>query len=430
MDKSKKLYIKALDKYNNGYIDNAIELCEESISMDIKNAASINLKGLLCYLKGDLDSAQKLWKMNYGVNKDGVSERYLNDSGKDKEKLKLYTAALDFIKELKINEAQNLLQKCTESDFNYINVNNHISVCYMKRGQYDKALEYVEKVLTVDRTNIMAKEIIKTLRNSGAAKKNTHKINSRYILIFLACLSVCIIASTTYIKLKKSNSQVSIKKLFSMTLNKEKETPKNAVKQESSADLKSKNEKDAKIQKDKIVQSKIQNEIFPSDKVKGYIESKNFEAIYDEHTKWKDKAISVNDKVILSKAADLLKNEGVSYFYEKGCTYSNNKDYNNGKAYLLKAYEIGKESYLYPHIIYMTGNDFYLSGDVENAIKYYTQYDQEFSKGNYEDTVLYNLAIMYKDIDKSKAKSYAEKLLEGYPQSIYNNSISRSIANR
>ena len=87
MDKSKKLYIKALDKYNNGYIDNAIELCEESISIDIKNAASINLKGLLCYLKGDLDSAQKLWKMNYGVNKDGVSERYLNDTGKDKEKL-------------------------------------------------------------------------------------------------------------------------------------------------------------------------------------------------------------------------------------------------------------------------------------------------------------------------------------------------------
>ena len=316
------------------------------------------------------------------------------------------------------------MQKCAESDFNYINVNNHISVCYIKRGQYDKALEYVEKVLTVDKNNIMAKEIIKTLGNYGAIKKNRHKINSRYILIFVACLCVCIFASIIYIKLTKSNSHVSIKNLFSMTLNKEKEAPKNAVKQENSTDLKSKNEKDTKSTKDKT-----ENEIFPSDKVKGYIESKNFEAIYQENTKWKDKDISVNDKVILSKAADLLKNEGVNYFYEKGCTYSNNKDYNNGKSYLLKAYEIGKESYLYPHIIYMTGNAFYLSGDVENAIKYYTQYDQEFSNGNYEDTVLYNLAIIYKDIDKSKAKSYAEKLLEGYPQSIYNNSISRSIAN-
>ena len=56
MDKSQKKYIKALDNYNNGYIDKAIKLCEESISINIKNSAAINLKGLLYYLNGDLDN--------------------------------------------------------------------------------------------------------------------------------------------------------------------------------------------------------------------------------------------------------------------------------------------------------------------------------------------------------------------------------------
>jgi len=34
----------------------------------------------------------------------------------------------------------------------------------------------------------------------------------------------------------------------------------------------------------------------------------------------------------------------------KGCTYMSSNDYNNSKTYLTKAYELSKESYLYPHI--------------------------------------------------------------------------------
>ena len=409
MDKSKKLYIKALDKYNKGHIDKAIQLCEESISIDIKNSASINLKGLLCYLKGDLDSAQRLWKMNYGVNKDGVSERYLNDTKKDKERVKLYAIALNFIKELKINEALSLLEKCAGSDFNCINVNNHISLCYMRRGEYDKALEYIEKVLTLDKNNSMSKEIMKTLETYGDVDKKPNKINLRYVLIVGICLVLFISALMGYGKFVKNNKNLSNPK----------ESSKKSITKSNTDEVK----------KDKIVPNKIEAEVFPSDKVKSAIENKNFEALYEENVKWKDKNISANDKIILSKAAELLKSEGVDYFYNKGCTYMNSNDYNNGKTYLSKAYEIGKESYLYPHIIYMAGTAFYLSEDVENAIKYYKQYDQDFSDGNYEDTVLYKLAIIYKDIDKSKAKTYAEKLLDKYPGSIYSNSIIRELVN-
>lgn len=58
MNKSNIYYEKALNYYHKGYIDKAIELCEKSISDNIKNKAAIDLKGFLHYLKGDLKNSR------------------------------------------------------------------------------------------------------------------------------------------------------------------------------------------------------------------------------------------------------------------------------------------------------------------------------------------------------------------------------------
>jgi tetratricopeptide (TPR) repeat protein len=426
MDKSKKMYIKALDKYNKGYIDKAIELSEESISRDIKNAAAINLKGLLYYLKGDLDAAQKLWKMNYDINKDEVSKRYLNNTEKDKKKLEIYIVALNFLKELKINESLSLLEECIGSDFNCINVNNHIALCYLRKGQYNNALEYTEKALSVDKNNSISKEIMRTLKTYGEMKKSMSKIK---VATILTAVALVVIFGVVAVKLIKINNNPSIKNLIVSILSKPNEkTKKDIVKSNLNA-ANHKKEGSNQVKKNEIPSNKEESGSFPSDKVKGYIESKNYDAIYEEIDKWRGKDLPINDKVILSKAEYLIKNEGVNYFYDKGCSYMSSNDYNNAKTYLLKAYKTGENSYLFQHILYMTARAFYSSGDIENAIKYYSQYDQSFSNGNYEDTVLYNLTIIYKNIDRSKAKAYAKRLIQNYPQSIYNNSITKEVAN-
>jgi tetratricopeptide (TPR) repeat protein len=129
-----KLYTKAINCYNEGYIEKSLEYCEKSISENLKNTSAINLKGLLYYLKGDLENAQALWKMNSQVNKDLVSKKYLEDSISDEEKKRYYQAALNCMKELKIKEALQLLEQCKDSDFNSINVSNSIAICYIKLG--------------------------------------------------------------------------------------------------------------------------------------------------------------------------------------------------------------------------------------------------------------------------------------------------------
>ncbi|WML36224.1 tetratricopeptide repeat protein [Clostridium sp. OS1-26] len=422
MDKSKRVYIKALEKYNNGYIDKAIELSEESISLNIKNAAAINLKGLLYYLKGDLDTCQRLWKMNYQLNKDGVSERYLSDSKRDNERQKLYYESLSLIKELKINDALEILEQCLQSDYNYINVNNYMATCCINKGYYDKALSHIEKVLKIDKNNDMAKENKNELKKLGIVNS---KVDTKKIACTLGGI-VCILAFTLVVI--NFTKRDTISRLF-MNINNIKSNFKNnnTKKETSKGAIKESDVVKSNAAKNNIASVKSEAQVFPEDNIKKDIENKNFENIYTEYMKWKDKNLSINDKLTISKANELLLQEGVNYFYNKGSQYINAKNYLEAKEYLLKAYTLGGQSYLYSHIIYMIGSSYELSGDAENAIKYYTQYDENFSNGDYEETILYNLVIIYKDVDKDKAKSYSQKLIDKYPNSIYNNSITKGL---
>lgn len=424
MDKSKKLYIKALEKYNNGYIDKAIELSEESISLDIKNAAAINLKGLLYYLKGDLDTCQRLWKMNYQLNKDRVSERYLSDSKKDSERQRLCCEALELIKELKINDALGILEQCSQSDYNYINVNNYIAICYINKGDYDRALSYIDRVLKVDKNNDIAKENKKKLKKFGIISTEIDTKKGVYILGGIACILAFSLATTSFVKHYNINK-------FSMNANNLKSIIKssNILKDANKSIEKKSDVEKSNVVKNNTTTDKQEVRIFSGDNLKKDIENKNFENIYDEYTKWKDKNLTINDKLIVAKAYELLIQEGINYFYNKGSEYINAKNYLEAKEYLLKAYTLGEQSYLYPHIVYMLGSSYELSGDAESAIKYYTQYDQKFSNGDYEETVLYNLITIYKDVDKGKAKIYSQKLIDKYPNSIYNNSVIKGLLN-
>ncbi|MBV4419018.1 tetratricopeptide repeat protein [Clostridium tyrobutyricum] len=403
MDKSQRIYVKALKKYNHGYIDKALELCEESISLNINNAASINLKGLIMYLKGDINACQKLWKMNSEINKDRVSEKYLESSSRDLERLKFYRESIILIKNMKINKAIDLLTKCSESDFNIININNHLAICHIKKGNYSKTINYLDKVLEIDINNKMAQNSISTINNINVTKGkfNTKKI----VCIFLMIVFIISISSLSYFKLKNKNINTSNIKISKFETN-------NKNKQ----DLKNNTYKNQDID-------------FKYDTLKNYIDNENYNAIYDIVEKFKDAKLSTNDKVLLSKAQELLVSKGVEYFYKTGCDYLNNKNYKDAEVYFLRASKYGPNTYVYPDVIYMLANTFESSGNIEEAIKYYKQYDNSYSDGDYEETVLYKLSLIYNDLDKQKSKTYAQELIDKYPSSIYNNSVINSIVN-
>ncbi|MCY6354671.1 tetratricopeptide repeat protein [Clostridium sp. ZS2-4] len=434
MEKSNKLYLKALNKYQSGYIDQAIEICEESISINMNNTASISLKGLLYYLKGDIDSAKALWKLNYEVNEDEVSRKYLQGLNEDERKLALYTKAVGLIKKLNIKEALGLLMECKESDYNCINVNNAIAACYVKHGQYEKAVPYVNEVLKIDMKNDVALMNRKELIKYGVRRKSfvnkPFKKNGK-IIAAVALIMFCILIGKYGMTVMKKVS-FNNEKIKASVKNQKYVDKKEIVDKKTDV---SKNiqltTKEADNNKINTKTEKKQEEVFPHEDIKKSLGSKEYYKLHGYVSKWKKTELKINDKILLSQCEEVLKKEGVKYFYTKGSEFLvSSKEYKNTIDNLSKAYLYGKDNYLYQDIVYMLGVAYEKGEDNEKALKYYSEYDIKFPKGSYEAEVLYRLTLIYKDVNLNKSKEYAIKLVNNYSASQYNNSIIKNIINK
>nr|WP_272507302.1 tetratricopeptide repeat protein [Clostridium aestuarii] len=435
MDRSGKLYLKALSKYQNGYIDKAINLCEESISLNINNKASINLKGLLYYLKGDLESAKALWKLNYQVNGDQVSNEYLQGLKDDEKRLSSYMSAIVLIKDMDIKNALGILKECKESDYNCINVDNAIAACYIKLGQYDNAIKYINNVLKLDSKNEIAIENKRELIKYGTDRKNFESnsfATTQKVISVVCVLLICFSVSKFGVEKIKLNKENIVQK--NVLVNNHKGENENKESQD-------KNIKNKNMQNKDIVYDEANNKIdvkannknkekFPLDAIKKSLDQKDYEKLYQYVSKWKDKEVGINERSIIEQGVNLLNTEGVKHFYTRGSEYLlNNKDYDKSIHDLLKAYQFADESYLYQHITYMLGVCYQAKNDVKSSLEYFIQYDNKFPAGNYEDEVLYRIAMINKDININEAKKYSKKLLDNYPYSQYSNSVIKSIIN-
>ncbi|APH17417.1 tetratricopeptide repeat protein [Clostridium botulinum] len=410
--KSRKIYTKALDNFNNGNIDKALDLCEKSISMDLKNNSAINLKGLLYYLKGDLISCKNLWKMNYHTNKDTVSYKYLQDAKLDEQFLKKYANAITLIKNNDIEGAIDLLKQCEKTDFNHINVCNNLAMCYIKLGKYNNALEYYEKALSIDKNNDISINIKKELYKKGLIKK--HKCKK----ILIAVLVISIISSISIYLFNKFNKTKNISEMKNNKItSKESKNKSNIPKKEEAKKTETKKQE---IKKEEKID--IQN-------LNNYIEKKNYIQLYNIYSNYKNKNLDVNSKSVLVKAEKLLKEEGVEYFYNTAMINTNNKKYKESNDLLLKAYSLGNVNYLYPHIIYLLATNYEAVNNISEAIRYYEIYVNSFMKNDYGDLALYKLATLNEKVDDAKSKNYAKKLSQIYPQSMYNNSNIKRIIN-
>ncbi|MFL0247559.1 tetratricopeptide repeat protein [Candidatus Clostridium stratigraminis] len=419
MNNSIELYNKAVRFYNEGYIDKALEYCEKSISSNLKNTAAINLKGLLYYFKGDLDSAEALWKMNFQVNRDLVSKKYLEDIRNDRDKLLIYKEALATINELRLKEAVNLLKKCKESDFNCINVKNSLTICYIKQGDYNAAVKFIEEVLKIDRKNDIAIKNKKELISLGIVKK---KLKFKYIAIPIACI---IIGLALGFVVKNINKAIAAKNNIS------EQAKISAGKNNTNEPAKAPTVSSTNAANDTIAANEntktVNENIFKSEEFKSAVTNQDYEKLYSMANEWKDKELNINDKTLLQKGIELLQSSGIEYFYGKGRQALTSKDYKTSEKYFTMACDYGKEYYLYQDILYMLGFSFKNDNQIDKCIKYYEEYDSKFSNGTYEQTVLYDMSLIYKSVDVKLAKNYASRLTKQYPKSIYNNSVINNI---
>ncbi|SHJ21766.1 hypothetical protein SAMN05444401_2526 [Clostridium amylolyticum] len=433
MDKElKKIYSKAMLCYQKGLIDKALNCCEKGISKDIYCAPILNLKGLLLYQKGDLEGCRVVWNINADINDDGASKEYLKDSKRDSDRLKLYSNAMLFIKEMRINEALENLKKCRESDFNIINVSNALASCYIKKGEYIHSEYHIEKVLELDKYNKEAlsnKEYLKKFGNSSTKDK---LLNNKMILRTTSIiLGICIvILSLRYLIIPKVQFLKNPISLFTSSKDAKKgSNDKVDLEKDNKAPIKGTEGKSSDDKKTSGDINKLQNNEskFSQNEIKTDLEHKNYDKLYNVAMEFKDSKLNVNEKALYNKVLETLETEGVNFFYSQGMKFQKEKDYVNAQKELEKAFKHSNKSYLKSHIIYMLGASAENRQDIESAIKYYKLYAEEYLSSEYGDGVLYNLAVLNKNINNYESYKYASMIKSNFPNSMYFNTTIKDI---
>lgn len=403
-----KIYEKALKLYNNGYIDKAIELCEKGISNSLKDAKILNLKGLLLYIKGNLDEATALWKINKDYNNDPISRAYLEDSRNDFNRYLLYKDAQSLIENLYIDEALENLLECSKSDFNLIEVNNLMALSYMKKGQYDNSRLCLEKVLVIDRKNTVAKERLKEINGLLYINKKSGVLITGLSLIVILSLSILITYNLGIMNINlKGNEIKEIITFKTQDENNKRNEDNNKVEDNNLSENKQEselieNEIPSKEDKEEIVEDKKEEQV-SNDKVEEVSTNEDFKQLTRAEIQSNYSEASYNFKI---KEYD----EAIKIF-EATKKSSENSDLNDDILFFLAASYQGKK-------------------DDDKAIEAYKDFLSKYNKGNYVEEAFYKIILLYEDKDISSSKEYAKKFTENYPSSIYNNNKVQSILSK
>lgn len=375
-NKDKREYEKALNLYNNGHIDKAIETCELGISRNLGDSNLLNLKGLLLYLKGDLEEAISLWKINKYHNNDDIAKAYLKDIQRDFNRRDLFRDAEELIRNLNIDEALEILKVCRESDFNSISVNNALAICYMKKAQYIECREYIDKVFLLDKYNIDAKSIKKEI-------DEILNINNKRIVVKSIILTAIIFIIVT--------SGILIRGRFQ-------------------GEYKNNTDDYLGIVNENISVNNLENSLITIDdnKEESNIKIENKDNNSDKQTLDQDK---IRENYI--KATNLFDEE----------------NYDNAKDILEQTVLYSEKNHLNDDITFLLASVNEKLGDNNEAIKYFEKYISVYENGNYIEESYYKVSLLYKDLNKEKSKYYAEELVNKFPNSIYNNTNIKDILN-
>ena len=176
---SARFYNRALIKARSFEFYEAITLLENSIKFDKKNIQARNLLGLLYYEVGRVGDALKQWILSQKMSKkNNLASYYLKRSQEEAEffqyhddAVNLYNKAIFCIDDGDKEKALEYLHEATTINPKFIEAMNLISLIYISRKE--NALPYIQKVLSIDKTNKIALHYEKFLRPT--AKQESKK---------------------------------------------------------------------------------------------------------------------------------------------------------------------------------------------------------------------------------------------------------------
>ena len=165
---SKYHYNIALDKARSRDLSGAVDSLKMSLRYNKMNVNSRNLLGLVLYEMGEVVPALSQWviSMNYQPERN-PAVRYLKELRDDPKELERasdmareFNQALEHAKQHSLDLAQIALRKAVSINHNFIKGHLLMALIYMEQGRKGMARKCLSRVLTLDRTNIMAQRYL------------------------------------------------------------------------------------------------------------------------------------------------------------------------------------------------------------------------------------------------------------------------------
>ncbi len=422
-----KFYKKAMDFYCDGKLDKALNYCNKVLRLDRSHSPTLNLKGLIYYIRGDLEEAKTFWKLSYKLNGDMVSKKYLEDSRQDEGDMYIFSQGVHLFNEIKVKDSLRCFLKCENSHFNSINLWCYMAKCYMQLGGHNKAVKYVEDVLSIDKHNSEALKLRRQLTELGFIHKDV-RIKFKKVTVVLGAM--CVVSLIGFGIFKGYNK--THEWLQSKQEEKSKETNEDKTNLDNFQGNSEETDKDAIIEaenaQNKDDNSSNNNDSFDVDTLKSYTEAEDYENIIKYIEKYDIEALNINDKIIAQNAANLIKEKGILALYEKGIAYMQDKKDDSAIESFNLVYKYSEDMYLNEHILFMMAGSYEDLEDIESANKYYESYVDKYLEGvSYIQQCVYSLAINNEGIDKEKSRKYAEIVTNKFNESEYNNSRIQNI---
>ena len=167
-DNSKVLYNQGLQKAKVRDLSASIDLLNRSVRMNKNNTDARNLLGLIYFEIGETVAALQQWVISKNLNPDDNEAVYFlkqvqdNQSYLDKlnTAIKKYNQSLTYIEHGSIDLAIIHLKKVISLNPKYVKAYALLALCYIKDDHVDKAQKILFKVLTIDKSNYIARKYL------------------------------------------------------------------------------------------------------------------------------------------------------------------------------------------------------------------------------------------------------------------------------
>ncbi len=380
----------ALVKMHDHDITGALEELLQVVEMEPENVRIINLIASCYLILGEFDRARACWEVVLRIdegNVDASNRLEACAAPAFQSWLKRYHSALARMDSRNYKLAAELLRQLMEENDGFVSLYELLGLCYLAMSEVEMATKVWRKGLELDRSNKALLTYLENRKNSKTIVREqitagnlevaatTEKGGFRHWGLVIGAAGVLFLAllipTSHYISEKQGNAL------------------KPPVIQEKKA---SSNQQEGK-----------------EDGVSNVLAT----------------AGGLNFSSNASGTDSLQKNEENSFeqeglYYNKGFAAYLNADWEGASANLKKVVNMQSGSYVNREALYYLARTQYLSGNLDEATKYYLRYLEEFPASNYYDDSLYYLGCIYhRNGDDQEARKVFTELKELEPDSGY-----------